>query len=313
MKFPSMPNVITNNFAKVKFGVQKHSPEILLVGGVAGIVTGTVLACKATPKFEAVASKTKSRLNDINEAIKNEEWCKKHDYSKEDAQRDKYIITVQGAVEAAKVYAPAVIVEGLGIAAILWSHKIMKGRNAAAIAAFVSTSAAFKKYRDNVVERYGADVDNELRYNLHNEKVTTKETDPETGKEKNVKKDVKVGEPDTNNYTMYFNKSTSTEYDEDPNYNVMFLRGRQQLCNDMFNARDHIYLNEVLDILGMEKCKSKAGQVVGWSKKSSTGDGFVDFRAQWIKRRDPETNELIDEILLDFNVDGPIIDLTFNK
>ena len=42
------------NFAKavknIRFGIAKHSPEILTGIGIAGMITTTILAVKATPK-----------------------------------------------------------------------------------------------------------------------------------------------------------------------------------------------------------------------------------------------------------------------
>ena len=40
--------------SKAGLQIKKHSPEILMVAGVVGTVTSTVLACKATTKISGI-------------------------------------------------------------------------------------------------------------------------------------------------------------------------------------------------------------------------------------------------------------------
>ena len=40
----------TRLLSSTQYQLKKHSPEILMVAGIAGTVVGTVLACKATTK-----------------------------------------------------------------------------------------------------------------------------------------------------------------------------------------------------------------------------------------------------------------------
>jgi hypothetical protein len=39
---------VTRAFHSAGFKIRKHSPEILIVAGVVGVVTSAVMACKAT-------------------------------------------------------------------------------------------------------------------------------------------------------------------------------------------------------------------------------------------------------------------------
>ena len=54
-------NNITRSFNKVGFKLKKHSPEILLVAGVAGTVTSAVMACKATTKAADILDEVRHR------------------------------------------------------------------------------------------------------------------------------------------------------------------------------------------------------------------------------------------------------------
>ena len=73
-----MKNKLTNKVTRAagRFGlkVKKHSPEILAVVGVASVVTGTVLACKATTKASQILEETKAQLDGIHEEIRRQLW-----------------------------------------------------------------------------------------------------------------------------------------------------------------------------------------------------------------------------------------------
>ena len=58
-----------------------------------------------------------------------------------------------------------------------------------------------------------------------------------------------------------------------PDHNTFFLRSMQNLCNDLLSARGVLFLNDVLDQLGISR--TQAGQLLGWSR--ADGD-FVDFQ-----------------------------------
>ena len=93
--------------------------------------------------------------------------------------------------------------------------------------------------------------------------------------------------------------------------NLYFLRAQEEYANNRLVSRGYLFLNEVYESLGIPP--TKAGQIVGWiyDKDKPNGDNFVDFGIYDIHR---ETNRNFvngyeRSILLDFNVDGPIINL----
>ena len=67
----------------VKGQVQKHSPEILMGVGVVGVVTSTVMACKATMKLNDILEESKETRDKIKEVENNPKYEDK--YSQEDA------------------------------------------------------------------------------------------------------------------------------------------------------------------------------------------------------------------------------------
>ena len=91
----------------------------------------------------------------------------------------------------------------------------------------------------------------------------------------------------------------------------MFLKAEQNYANDRLRARGYLFLNEVYERLGIKQ--TKAGQIVGWvyDTKEPIGDNYVDFgiyNTNIEKTRD-FVNGYENVILLDFNVDGNILDL----
>jgi hypothetical protein len=289
---------------KASFQLKKHSPEILVVAGVAGTVVSAIIACKATLKVNEIVEDVKHDIDDVHDAVEKGITKAGENYSVEDSKKDLAVIYAKTGVSFAKLYAPAVILGTLSITSILASNNILRKRNVALSAAYAAVDKGFKDYRERVVERFGEQVDKELKYNIKAKKFDEVTTDPETGKEKKVKTMANVVNPaDLSDYAHFFSPSRYLASDHD--YNMMFLRAEQNYANDKLTSRGYLFLNEVCERLGLPI--TKAGQVVGWVKNSEKSDGFVDFNIREIGRDVDGRYE--SDILLDFNVDGPILDL----
>ena len=302
---------IKNMINKVKFNVVKHSPEILMGIGIAGVVTSTVLACRSTLKVKDILEDKETNMNNVKEVLAEG----REDYTEEDARKDKTIIMTTTAIRIMKLYAPSVIIGAGSIACLLESHNVMRNRNAGLAAALAATTESFKQYRERVTAKYGDEVDKEMRYGIKKEK---KEKDG-----KKTKEDIVVGcdEKELSGYARYFNES-NINWTDDPQFSMMFLRQKQNWANDKLISQGYLYLNDVYDALGFPK--TKAGQVVGWvydPKNNERGDNYVDFGIYDLNvrgYRDEMSNDTIAEerqdfingyrnsILLDFNVDGNI-------
>lgn len=286
---------------KTVMKLKKHSPEILVVAGVVGAVASAVIACKATTKVGKITEEAKDMIDSIHESEKNGITPAGETYTKEDAQKELAITYVQTGIKYAKLYAPAVILGSLSVTSILASNNILRKRNIALGAAYAAIDKSFKEYRGRVIERFGEQVDHELKYNIKAKKFEEVETDPETGKQKKVKKTVMVTDPNLqSDYAVYFDNK-SRNYETNMDYNRMFLKAQQQFANDKLQARGHIFLNEVLDDLDLPR--SPAGQIVGWTKDGP--DGYVNFRILEVER-ETEDGRHEPAFLLDFNVEGNI-------
>jgi hypothetical protein len=89
---------------------------------------------------------------------------------------------------------------------------------------------------------------------------------------------------------------------KDPEVNMMFLQQQQIYVNELLKRRGHVFLNEIYDMLGFKR--SKAGAMVGWiyDEEHPYGDNFIDFGLNNVK-------DYSGDIILDFNVDGIILNL----
>lgn len=289
-----VPAAVTTRLGRKALLLQKSSPNVLFGVGIVGVVGGTVLACRATLKMEAVLDEAVERTDKVK-AFGNTS------YTEKDRQHDLSLVRIQTTVKIVKLYAPAVIVSGIGIAALTSSHRILTNRNTALMAAYTALDEAFSRYRGRVIEKYGEQQDQEFRFNT--EKVEL--VDPDTKKKKQV---TRIAPGDPSGYARFFDQY-SPSWSKDPEVNLFFLKCQQNYVNDLLRARGHVFLNEVYDRLGMER--SQAGAVVGWllSDDGSTDNyiSFGVFEGQSENSRD-FVNGREGAVLCDFNVDGIIFD-----
>lgn len=303
-------NEIMNNATKaihrVGFSMRKHSPEILIVAGIVGTVASTVMACHATTKVSGILEKAKEDVDKIHSCETNEDL--KEEYSTDDAKKDLAIVYIQTGMKLVKLYAPAVTFGMVSIGAIVTSNNILRKRNVALAAAYATVDKGFKEYRARVVERFGEQVDRELKYNIKAKRLEGTTVDEETGKKKRVKTTVDVADPDAySDYAVAFDEK-SGHWEEDSDYNRMFLRAQQNYANDKLKAQGYLFLNDVYDMLDMPR--TKAGQIVGWiyDPNDQSIDNYVDFGLYETNREKGCDGGYEKVILLDFNVDGNIWD-----
>jgi hypothetical protein len=167
------------------------------------------------------------------------------------------------------------------------------------MAAYGALEKGFDEYRRRVVEKYGEEEDRNFRYG-------SREVDVVDDKGK-VNKVLRVGDDIPSVYARFFDP-TSTSWNKNPDYNFVFLRSQQNWANDLLKIRGHVFLNEVYDMLGLER--SKAGSVVGWILIGDYRDNYIDFGL--FDGDDQAARDFVNgregSVLLDFNVDGVIWD-----
>ena len=292
---------------KVIFEAQKNSPKILAVTGTVGVAVGVVMFCKATMKVNDIMEEPRKTREKIKEASENKELQESGTYTEEDKRKDLTILYTQTGIKFAKLYAPAVIVTTFSVGCLLKSNKILNERNAALAAAYTAVDQGFKDYRGRVVERFGDEVDRQLKYNIKAEEVEETVID-EKGKEKVVKKTIDVVESDMHDQYSRIFCELNPYYEEDSELNMMFLKSRQIYANQQLIAKGRLFLNDVYEMLGFDR--TREGQIIGWVYDPSNPNcnNCVDFGIFNIHSRSSKNfvNGYEPGIILDFNVDGNV-------
>ena len=308
MNMNSIMTTLTRSLSRSGLKLRKHSPEILLVAGIVGAVTSAVMACKATLKANDIVEESRTQIDTIHEVSENPEMAEK--YSEEDKKKDLAIVYTQTAVKFIKLYGPSVLLGVASLGCMVGSNRILNKRNVALAAAYATVDKGFKEYRGRVIERFGKELDKELRYNIKAQEFE-KITVDDNGNETVTTETVEVADP--NHYSPYaiIFDDGNTGWDKDPELTKFFLIQQQNYANDLLKSRGHLFLNEVYDMLGAKR--TKAGAQVGWvyDEKNASGDNFVDFGIFDINN--PKARDFVNGyervIILDFNVDGVILDL----
>lgn len=292
--------------------IQKKSPDICIWAGIIIGVGSAIAACKATRELDDILEDVNIDI-EVAKSVHEDERIPEEGRTDKDLKKDIMMAYGKGAFRIAKLYTPSVIGGALSIGLILKGRSIFSERNIAIAAAYSALEQGFDKYRENVIEKFGEEVDRQMRYGFAKEKVTETETDPKTGKEKKVKKEIEVAEDKgIEGYSIYarFYDDSCRSWKKDPEYNLMYLKSQQAAANEMLQRRGILLLNEVYEMLDIPR--TQAGQIVGWvyKKDNPTGDNKVDFGIYNIRRRANRdfVNGYEDVILLDFNVDGPVWD-----
>lgn len=307
MKKAEIMNNVSRTFHKVGFKLKKHSPEILVVAGVVGVVTSGVMACKATLKVNEVLDETKENVEKIHEAAEKGVTPAGKSYDENDVKKDLTIVYVQTGVKLAKLYGPAIAVGALSITGIVASNRILRKRNVALAAAYATVDRGFKEYRGRVIERFGKELDRELKYNIKSETIDTIEKD-EDGNEKAVKKTVNTATVSQRSSTSRIFDETCPNWEKNAEYNNMFLRQTESWANRKLQENGYLFLNEVYEMLGFQK--SQEGQILGWiyDPKDPTCENHVSFGIDDIHDEQKRlfVNGYERSIILDFNHDGDI-------
>lgn len=304
-------NKVSRSLHKVGFKFKKHSPEILVVAGVAGIVTSTVMACKATTKVDDIVDEAKETIDKIHNSVnKGLHTSDGEEYTEEVANKDLAIVYIQTGVKFVKLYGPAVALGVASIGCMIGSNRILRKRNVALAAAFKAVDTSFKEYRGRLIDRFGKDLDKELRFNIKAKEVEEQIID-ENGNETTVTKTVEVIDPNTAHslYSVVWCEG-SNGWTRNAELNKVFLIQQQNYANDRLKMNGVLTLNEVYDMVGAPR--TAYGQIAGWvwTEDGTIGDNFVDFGIFDIhnEKACDFVNLKERSIVLDFNCIGNILE-----
>lgn len=271
--------------------LKKASPHILTGLGVVGVGATAIAASKATLKVDLL----------VDEAVAYNEHMKSLKYdNKTEQAKDRLYFYGHTAWKFTKLYAPTLIIGGLTVSCIIGGHRILHQRNVLLGASYAALDASYRKYRDTVVERFGEDVENDIRTRSEFMSRDTNESTDDITKEE-LEDSPLEGDP----YIRLFDEF-NPNWQRNADMNLHFLKISQAQMNDKLRIRGHVFLNDVFDQLGMPR--TPAGAVTGWVRDNPHGDGEIDFGLY-----KPTNVDFLNgherSVWLEFNVDGVVYNL----
>ena len=218
------PNV--SKFMKdIQNGVSKHSPEILMGFGIAGMFTTVVLAVKATPKA----------LEQIEE--------------KKDELGVDELTPVETVKAAWKPYVPAAITGTVATACLIGSNSINAKRNAALATAYQISTKALADYKEKVVETIGEKKEKAIR-----DKVAQKKVDDVPPASSSV---YSTGKGETLHYDPQFEQYFRC------NVNAIDMAVNRLNERMVSGQTEYISVNDFYDELGVKRIGM--GEQLGWN------------------------------------------------
>lgn len=221
MRKPNLANLMSNT----RQFVNKRSPEILTGIGIAGMITTTVLAVRATPK-----------ALELLEEKKNEDWVDE--------------LSPLEVVKAAwKPYVPAAVTGIASVACLIGASSVNAKRNAALATAYKLSETALSEYREKVIETIGEKKEKTVRDKVAEERVK---------KNPVSKSEVVV----TNNGTTLCFDPISARYFKSSIDKIK--RAENELNKQMLHdISGYVSLNDFYDELGLDH--TSVGDDLGWN------------------------------------------------
>ena len=299
-----VPAKLTVAAGQATLQLSKQSPHILFGAGIVGFGATIYLASKAVLKLDRHVDVFQENLETVKELYDSAKDSDegRASYPKSEYRKDLAYLYANSIYDITKMYAPTVIVGTLTIVCLTKSHTILSNRNTALMAAYSVLERSYNAYRKRVIDEFGEDKDREFRYPT--KEIRTLSLDEKGKAVEKVETKTLLDQYST--YARFFDEMCP-DWKRNPEYNLIFLRAQQNWANDLLQARGHVFLNEVYDMLGIPR--TKAGAVVGWVI-GHEGDNYIDFGL--FDGENSAARDFVNgrerSILLDFNVDGVIYD-----
>ena len=315
-----LPFRLNGKLAKTGLMLKNSAPEICVAGSIILGVGCVVTSCMATLKSEPIVSKTKEQTEALRRTGDGQEGqlVKVSALSKEkraelNELKRKMVLTV------AKNFAIPMVLGAGSIALNIGGNRILRKNLAAVTVAYAGLLKSYNEYRKRVIADLGKEKDQEYLHGL--KKTKGVEIDPNTGEVVNVSNEYDQANKSVSQYARWFDEGDwdeankrwihrNTKWCDDNFKNQKNLRSIEREANDKLVIDGFLFLNDVYRMLGLPL--SIDGQIVGWTYNGENGDHAVSFGVfDDDPRQLPVNHAFVDgkrnTALLDFNVDGPII------
>ena len=288
---------IKNLFSNLINWRKDHSSDIKMGIGTAGVIGGTVLLCKETIKTcEIVREYREEKQKMIDDGAEKKDIRK---------------LKAKTAGKVALTMLPGASVEVGGLMSMWNGYSKTKTALISVGLAYDELQKFTNGYRQEVRERYGEEVDEELAYHFRTEEIVVED---ENGTQR--KETVRIYPADSKGmpspYARYFCYGEAEGAERNFDYNDHFLHAQERAANDCFQARRKFMLCELYELLGIRA--SKASYKVGWvyDPDKPEGDNRIDLRIRVVYREKIGPDGMPDGFervhMIDPNVDGEVAD-----
>lgn len=293
---------VSKALATAKFKFIAESPTLAIGAGVVGLGASIFLASRATLKAQHVVEEHKANLIQIEadyQMIKDDKDKNGNiKFTEKDYQHQQVGVLLQTAGKLIKLYGPTIAIAGLSIASIVYGRNVFQNRLTSLSAAYSVVSSTLEAYRARVKEELGEEKESVVYAETIEQKAA-----------KFADSDKKISKKDpyaTSVYARFFDEASPC-WTSRSSENRFLLHNTIQLYNDILYRRGYVFLNEIYEHLGLEP--SPEGQVIGWIRDDAQPKS-IDFGLNNIEREAVRRFMNDDEpsVLLDFNVDGYILD-----
>ena len=233
-------------FTDLGKAARKHSPEILTGIGIAGMLSTTVLAVRATPKALMLIEEKKRE--------------------KKFAGEQPELTKIEVVKTAWKPYIPAAVTGVASVACLVGASSVNARRNAALAAAYALSETTLADYKEKVVETIGEKKAQEVKDAIAKDQI-----------EKNPPSKSTVIATDKGE-TLCYDSISGRYFKSD----IEYIRRAVNNLNERLLFDTHVSLNEYYDEIGLEEI-FPMGEDLGWTvDPDSANKGLIelDFSSQ---------------------------------
>ena len=272
-----------------------HAPTILTGAGTVGLVGTAVLASRATLTYKELIADEVMVITDGPNLMKRNEH-----YTEEEFRKDRIVCYSRIVTKTVKHYAPTIALGVASVAAFWWSHSIQSKRIAGLAAAYTALDTSYRKYKKHVASVIGEESMNKVEEKILDDVVFTDEPFEYDKMAESVI-------PEYSPYARIIDENASV-WDPSDDITELNIHAQLNYMNDILRTRGYVFLSDVYDALGIPR--TPASQVVGWLWKKGEGDHYISFgdiEGHRIQFWDDSRRRTVANYLLDFNVDGEIV------
>lgn len=221
-------NIIGVSKSLIKKG-DKHSPEILVYGGMAIGAVAVFEACKATLKAEEILNEAKDDFSIIEAAAE----AKPEKYDQNMQMRDKTIACAKTVGKFAKLYGKSAALFAVSAFCILKGHGILRHRYSDVVAYALGLEQSYKALYNRITDEFSPEAAERFASGIKSVEHEFTETDKD-GKVKKKKKQIDLigSSAELGPYEWIFGPDSNAWCHDNFEYNRMFFEGLWTYAND---------------------------------------------------------------------------------